>query len=79
MRAEPNVIFRTSPDQSIPDKMVEISGGTDLVIVGLREPAPDETDQFVDHVSGFIERLGTVLLVRSSRHFEGATLLFDNE
>jgi solute carrier family 12 (sodium/potassium/chloride transporter), member 2 len=79
VRAEPNVILRTDREKSIADHMVEISGNTDLVILGLREPLEDEKAHFVSHVTSFIDRLGTVLLVRASSQFEGASLLFDEE
>jgi hypothetical protein len=79
VRAEPNVILRIDGAKSIAEHMVEISGKSDLVILGLREPLEDEKEHFVSHVTSFIDRLGTVLLVRASSQFEGASLLFDEE
>jgi hypothetical protein len=79
VRAKPNVIMKKSEAQTIPDCIAEVSHGIDLVIMGLRDPYADETDSYVAHISSLIERLGTVLLVRSSSRFQGASLLFDEE
>jgi hypothetical protein len=77
IRAEPNVIPRDPEKQSIPVLMAEASRDADLVIMGLRDPAEDEREQYIGHVAAFIDALGTVLLVRASTRFEGASLLFD--
>jgi hypothetical protein len=77
--AEANIIPKEADQRPISDYIAETSANTDLVIMGLREPRPDEAGHFVDHVGELIERLGTVLLVRSSTQFKGASLLFDEE
>ena len=69
----------TDPSTSIHDIMIDVSRHADLVIMGMRAPRDDEDGDFIEHVGGFIEPLGTVLLVRASRHFEGTNLLFDTE
>jgi hypothetical protein len=76
VRAEPNVIVR-DPAQTIQQLITETSREADLVLLGLREPAEGEGGQYIDHVTGFIGELGSVLLVRASSRFEGAALLFD--
>ncbi len=77
VRADPNVIVRDPARQTIPQVMTETSGGTDLVLLGLRVPAEGEGGEYIDHVTEFIGNLGTVLLVRASSRFEGAAVLFD--
>ncbi|MCU0620484.1 MAG: amino acid permease [Gemmatimonadales bacterium] len=79
IRATPNVIVRDPAARSVADLMAETSGETDLVILGLRPPGGDEGEAYVRHVGALIERLRTVLLVRASSHFDGATVLFDRE
>ncbi len=76
--AEKNIIVRR-PEQSVADVMAETSADADLVIMGLREPFADEGERYVAHVNAFIERLGTVLMIRASSQFDGAGVLFDDE
>jgi solute carrier family 12 sodium/potassium/chloride transporter 2 len=78
VKAEPNVIVRSPGKQSIADIIHEVSGRTDLVILGLASPVEGEGEEFVRRVSSFIDQLGTVILVRASGHFEGEQVLFDD-
>ena len=78
VKAEPNVIVRSPGSQSIADIIHEVSGRTDLVILGLAPPIEGEGEEFVRRVSALIDRLGTVILVRASGHFEGKQVLFDD-
>jgi len=77
VRALPHVIVRQDKDETITEIVREVSGETDLVIMGLRSPAPDEMETFIDHVGQFICDLGSVLLVHASSHFDGRAVLFD--
>lgn len=77
VRARANVIVRTDSDSSIPEMVRRVSGNTDLVIMGLRSPLPEETNSYIDHVSRFIDGLGSVLLVHASTAFDGRAVLFD--
>jgi amino acid transporter len=77
--AEKNIIVKASETQTVADIMAETSADTDLVVIGLREPFADEGESYVAHVNTFIERLGTVLMVRASSRFDGAGVLFDDE
>ncbi len=79
VRAEPNVILRKPQDRLIAEIMTEVSRETDLVLTGLRPPTGDEGGAFVERVNELVSDLGTVLLVRASSHFDGASLLFDDE
>ena len=78
VRAEPNVIVRQPDKQSIADIIHEVSGRTDLVILGLAPPLTGEGEEFVGRVSSLIDRLVTVIMVRASSHFEGEQVLFDD-
>ncbi len=77
IKAQPHVIVRDPESQTVAAVMVDVSSKTDLVMMGLREPLEDEGEQYIRHVAGFIDRLGTVLLVHASTRFEGASMLFD--
>jgi len=79
VRAEPNIIMKSPEPTTIQQMIAEASRDTDLVIMGLREPLEDETDSYVEHVGKFLEGLGTVILVRASTQFQGASILFDEE
>jgi hypothetical protein len=79
VKATAKVIVRESKDKKISTIMSEVSGESDLVIMGLREPKSDEAETFIEYVSGYTESLGTVMLVHSSTKFEGASVLFDEE
>jgi len=77
IKAQPSVIVRNRTEQSIPEIMLEASRDTDLVMMGLRQPNDDEGGKYIENVAGFIQGLGTVLLVRASSRFEGSSLLFE--
>jgi hypothetical protein len=77
--ADKNIIVKKSDTQSVADIMAETSAGADLVIMGLREPFADDGNNYIAHVNTFIERIGTVLMVRASTRFDGAGVLFDDE
>ncbi len=77
--AEPEILVRTPPDKPIEDIIAERSSA-DLVLLGLRPPGPDESDDaFVERIERLVERLPTTILVRSSREFEGGQMLLDED
>ena len=58
--------------------MREESGRSDLVMVGLRQPRPDEqAADFFAHYSRILGSLPTTMLVASAPSFEGAPVLFE--
>ncbi|MDH3253715.1 MAG: Na-K-Cl cotransporter [Acidobacteriota bacterium] len=77
LAAETRVLVRRSAD--ISEIMREESGRSDLVMVGLRQPKPEEkaADFFV-HYARILEALPTTMLVASAPSFEGAPVLFDD-
>jgi amino acid transporter len=77
--AERNVIRRTPADRPIGELIVEQSRETDLVLIGLRPPGEDEGAEFVERVSSLIRGVGSVLLVRASTRFGGASVLFEDD
>jgi len=76
-KAEPNVVVRDRNKQTIFDLIREVPRDTDLVLMEFREPNEDEGGEFIKYVAQFIDDLHTMLLVRASSRFEGASLLFD--
>ncbi|MBW2525558.1 MAG: amino acid permease [Deltaproteobacteria bacterium] len=79
VKAEANVIVRTSATEPIPEVIRRTSERSDLVIMGLRPPGPDEDESYVQHLAAFAGAVGTLLLVRASTQFDGAAMLFDQE
>ncbi len=79
IRADLNVILRDPTTQPIAQTIAEVSSNADLVIIGLRPPRKDESDHFIARVGDLLVGVGTVLMVRASSHFDGASLLFDDE
>jgi amino acid transporter len=76
LTAEARVLVR-QPGQ-ISDVMKQESGRSDLVMVGLRQPNPDEkAPDFFRHYSGILKALPTTMLVASAPSFEGAPVLFE--
>ncbi len=76
LSAETRVLMRRGTP--IAEVMREESGDSDLVLVGLRQPKPDETA--ADYLSAYeriLAVLPTVILVASAPSFEGAPVLFD--
>ncbi len=76
--ATANVIYNKE-GHPVPDLITETSADTDLTVLGLRPPSDENSPQFVERVNQLLEGLGSVLLVRASSHFDGASLLFDDE
>ncbi len=76
LAATQQVIFdKSSP---IPEIMHRESAGSDLVLVGLRQPGPKEkASAFFGGYERLVEGLPTVILVSSAPSFEGAPVLFD--
>lgn len=76
LSAEARVLVRRGAD--IADVMREESGKSDLVLVGLRQPRPQEkAGDFFVHYSRILEALPTTMLVASAPSFEGAPVLFE--
>jgi hypothetical protein len=78
VKAKANVIIRNGAEP-IPGIIERTSGQSDLVIMGLRPPGPDEDELYVEHLATFAGAVGTLLLVRASMQFDGAAMLFDQE
>ncbi|MFH2006718.1 MAG: Na-K-Cl cotransporter [bacterium] len=79
IRATPEVIVNPQDGRSIGDIISQNSVRSDLVIMGLRPPEPDQGDVFVQRVNALIEKLPTVLLVRASEEFAGAQMIFEDD
>jgi hypothetical protein len=70
------VLVRQSGE--IAEIMKEESGNSDLVMVGLRQPRPEEkAASYFAHYTLILEALPTTMLVASAPSFEGAPVLFD--
>lgn len=64
---------------SIAELMEQESAGSDLVLIGLRQPRPDESAaDFFGHYRDILAALPTTLLVASAPSFQGAAVLFDD-
>ncbi len=79
VRAEKNIIVKSSVEQSVIDIIAQTSVESDLVIMGLREPLENEKADYINHVNAFLDNLGTVLMIRASSKFDGKGVLFDDE
>jgi len=76
LAAETVVLVRQSGE--IAEIMKEESGHSDLVMVGLRQPRPEEkAASYFAHYTLILEALPTTMLVASAPSFEGAPVLFD--
>ena len=77
LSAETRVLLRGG--RQIPEIMREESGRSDLVMVGLRQPKPEEkAKDFFIHYSRILGALPTTMLVASAPSFEGAPVLFED-
>jgi amino acid transporter len=77
VRAEVQVELRQH--RPISQIMREISAGADLAILGIGlpdRPTGQEAELFVDRITSMLDNLGTTILVKSARDFEGEPLLF---
>lgn len=79
IKAQPEVIVNPQDGRAIADIIAQNSVRSDLVIMGLRPPEPDQGEVFVQRVNALIERLPTVLLVRASEQFAGAQMIFEDD
>jgi hypothetical protein len=79
IQAQPEVIVNPHDGRSIADIIAQNSVRSDLVIMGLRPPEPDQGEEWVGRVNSLIERLPTVLLVRASAQFAGAQMMFEDD
>jgi len=79
IKAQPKVIVNPHDGRAIADIIAQNSVRSDLVIMGLRPPEPDQGEVFVKRVNALIERLPTVLLVRASAQFAGAQMMFEDD
>jgi hypothetical protein len=70
IRAESEVILN-SDNRSIIDVMHEHSRDTDVVFLGLMEPAPGTEAEYAERLTHMIEGLNTTIFVRSAGHFAG--------
>ena len=77
LAAETRVLIRRTVD--IAEVMCEESGRSDLVMVGLRQPRPQEkAAEFFAHYNRILMALPTTMLVASAPSFEGAPVLFED-
>ncbi len=79
VKADVRVLLREG--RSIPAIMTEQSAEADLTILGIGLPDEDADDvpAFFERIEAMLSNLGTTLLVRSARDFEGEPLLFPSE
>ncbi len=77
INAESQVFCCESPDQSPFEVIRRESAGAGLTMLGLKEPAEDEGEAFIERIDASIRGVGTVLLVRASSRFEGPRVLFE--
>ena len=69
-----------SPGVDIAELMRRESGESDLVLIGLRQPKPEESAaEFFGHYGRILEVLPTTMLVASSPSFEGSPVLFGDD
>ena len=77
LAAETRVLIRRTAD--IAELMRQESGRSDLVMVGLRQPRPQEkAAEFFAHYNRILKALPTTMLVASAPSFEGAPVLFED-
>ncbi len=77
LAAETRVLVRRGAD--VAEVMREESGSSDLVLVGLRQPMPEEkAGDFFVHYARILEALPTTIMVASAPSFEGAPVLFED-
>ncbi len=78
LAAETRVLVRRGA--AIDEIMKEESGRSDLVLVGLRQPRPEEkAEDFFVHYDRILDALPTTMLVASAPSFEGAPVLFEGD
>ncbi|MEW6079447.1 MAG: amino acid permease [Thermodesulfobacteriota bacterium] len=75
LNAAPNIILRGG--KSTAEVIRENSGQTDIVFLGLQQPPPDGSADYITRVGSFMTGLGSVLLVRASSRFDSSTLFPD--
>jgi amino acid transporter len=65
VEAEPVVLVKQDAAQSFAQVLAEASGQSDLVLLGLRVPEPEDAEQYAEEVAVLIEHSVSTLLVRS--------------
>ena len=65
VEAEPVVLVKRDPAQPFSEVLVEASGQSDLVFLGLRVPEPEEVVGYAEDTSILLEHTVTTILVRS--------------
>ncbi|MBU2548137.1 MAG: amino acid permease [Proteobacteria bacterium] len=65
VEAEPLVLVRSAPDQPFNDVLAESSENSDLVLLGLPVPEPDQVEAHTARIESLLTVTGTTLLVRS--------------
>lgn len=66
IEAEPHVIVRENPDRSLSQIIHEHSQDTDLTIIGMHLPSPEEDVAYSERLHALIQAVGTVLVVRNA-------------
>jgi len=65
IKAEPVILVRENPGESVVELLSEFSVLSDLTIMGMGLPLKGKEDKFVERIDSLVNPLGTVLLVRS--------------
>jgi len=73
--AEPLVIVNDDPNKSFAQVIQEHSIHTDLTILGMALPSPEEAPAYAERLHQFVSAVGTVLLVRNAEEYD----LLDDE
>ncbi len=68
--AEPLVIVNDDPNKRFAQVIEEASVHTDLTILGMALPEPDEVDAYAERLHRFVSAVGTVLLVRNAETYD---------
>ncbi|MBN1879059.1 Na-K-Cl cotransporter [bacterium] len=64
-------VFLKPPDINIHEFIHQESGNTDIVFLGLAQPAPGDEMNYARQLSSLVEGLGTVVLLKNSSMFIG--------
>jgi hypothetical protein len=69
--AETEVILEPDLNRNVADIMHHYSRGSEVVILGLKEPAPGEEEQYAKRLTELAEGFNTTIFVRSAGEFAG--------
>jgi hypothetical protein len=69
--AETEVILEPDLGRNVAEIMHEYSRGSEVVILGLKEPAPGEEDDYAQRLVTLADGFNTTIFVRSAGEFAG--------